>query len=95
MSQIFNKLYEQSFIDFYMSNAMWWNCAQTESWAYANLISLDCTTEADTCAAIYNDPNYGMGSVRNLRLWVRAADDDVDAKDIISRHYWNGIDYQL
>jgi hypothetical protein len=44
MSQIFNKLYEQAFIDFYMSNAMWWNCAENKTWAEANLISLDCST---------------------------------------------------
>jgi hypothetical protein len=36
-----------------------------------------------------------MNSVRNLRLWIRAAMGDVDAEAIISKHYWNGSSYQM
>lgn len=36
-----------------------------------------------------------MNSVRNLRLWIRAAMGDVDANAIISKHYWNGSSYQM
>jgi hypothetical protein len=82
MSQIFNKLYDQSFIDFYYSNAMWYNCVEDKTWAQTNVLVCSGIT-AEACDYIYNDPQYGMNSIRNFCIWIRAALGDSAAEIIL------------
>jgi hypothetical protein len=76
---------------------MWWNCADTQDWAFTNLLSdFDCfSNDAEDCELIYHDPQYGMNSIRNLRLWIRSALGDVDAQNILQFHFWSGEDDTL
>lgn len=87
----------QSFINFFYSHSMFYGQFDQNAWIYDVLFVLypvDATatgkTNNATITAIVNDTRYGMGTVRNLTIWIAAVSGDAEATTLLKNHYFSG-----